>query len=190
MRQHQRSFKVVAASGTENTDFGRYIAANSRDAARKAVRQVMRSFPEDSTLDRVVVCLRETTRNKTNTLSPRVPTDVEESDDAVVAQHEDDEDDDEYDDEEEENEASDVHEKHNTDSQGVVASASAVGRRRGRRQKKAFYFLGLRTRLPEGDKKMGLYQAKFEYKVKSIREADFKYGMTFHRHGYVQRCTS
>lgn len=60
MQENQRSFKVAFASGLTRTEFGRYIGVASRDAARKALRQVLaRSLTGG---DEAVLALRETTQ--------------------------------------------------------------------------------------------------------------------------------
>lgn len=59
MFSHQRSYKVVAASGVEEREFGRYLGMFPRDAARKAVKQVFKKVPNATS---VVISLRETTR--------------------------------------------------------------------------------------------------------------------------------
>lgn len=69
MQDHQRSFQIVAATGVNKRDFGRYIAATPRDAARKAVRQVYKLMGGARNPGRVAVCLRETTRSRRK--SPR-----------------------------------------------------------------------------------------------------------------------
>lgn len=62
MRENQRSFTIVAATGiASGREFGRYLGDEPKEAARKAIRQVFRM--QRNPPRRVAVCLRETTRN-------------------------------------------------------------------------------------------------------------------------------
>ena len=68
MRENQRSYKVVLATGIDEMDFGRYIGQTVRDAARKALRQVLHRVEQarDATgkkpKDKALLVMRETTQ--------------------------------------------------------------------------------------------------------------------------------
>ena len=64
MQEYHRSFQIVEAPGLlpGKRNFGRYIGATARDAARKAIKQVYLQSGSDAS--HALVCLRETTRQR------------------------------------------------------------------------------------------------------------------------------